>query len=104
MEESKQRSLEEAAERIFPTDPGAYIDSLTRVGFVTHINNVRKKEGFIAGAEYMAERLEDTMIEFSEWVSLNFPNQGKFLSRYKSLDDTRGFYTTKQLLEKFKRK
>jgi hypothetical protein len=53
---------------------------------------------------------ESEMIEFSEWVSLNFPNQHNYLRALQKrsqginvpAEKFRGYYTTKELLEKFK--
>lgn len=69
---------------------------------------------FIAGAKWQAERMysEADMIEFSEWVSLNFPNQHNYLralQKYNQGLDVPtehlvGYRSTKELFEKFKKK
>ena len=69
---------------------------------------------FIAGAKWQAERMysEADMIEFSEWVSINFPNQHNYLralQKYnQGLDVPKehlvGYRSTKELFEKFKKK
>jgi hypothetical protein len=52
----------------------------------------------------MSDRLEqiadDFAIGFAEWVTINYPNQRKFLLKQGNL---KGFYTTKELLEIFKK-
>jgi len=53
----KQETLEEAAEKAFPTDPGVPIDSLNKLELIKYLNNAKKKEGFIAGAKWQAERM-----------------------------------------------
>jgi hypothetical protein len=61
--------------------------------------NLCKTDNWIAGAKWQAERMysAEDMIEFSEWVALRYPNQRKFLT----LSDKKGFYTTKELLDKW---
>lgn len=70
--------------------------------------------GFVNGAKYQAEKMysEEDMIEFSEWVSINFPNQHNYLralQKYnQGLDVPKehlvGYRSTKELFEKFKKK
>ena len=76
-----------------------------------HVND---EKSFIAGAKWMQERMysEEDMIKFSEWVSLNFPNQHNYLralQKYnQGLDVPKekliGYYSTKELFEQFKKK
>jgi len=55
---------------------------------------------------------EEDMIEFNEWVSLNFPNQHNYLRAlqkhnqglYVPKEKLVGYYSTKELLEQFKKK
>ena len=91
-EEPKKETLEEAAYRL-----SAEKFEPKHIGFML---------GVIEGAKWQAERMysEEDMLAFSEFISLNFPNQNKFLQKIKPFDDTNGFYTTKELLEKFKKK
>ena len=91
-EEPKKETLEEAAE----------------------CKSHHSEEDFIRGAKWQAERMysEADMIEFSEWVSLNFPNQHNYLralQKYnQGLDVPKehlvGYRSTKELLEQFKKK
>jgi|LakMenE01Jun11ns_1017448.scaffolds.fasta_scaffold9891080_2 hypothetical protein len=76
---NKQETLEEAAERLSDRD-----------GFV---------DGALFGAKWQQERSysEEDMINFSEWVSIQYPNQRRFLTT----NDKIGFYTTKELLGKW---
>ena len=70
--------------------------------------------GFIAGAKWQQERSysEEEMIEFSEWVSINFPNQHDYLRAlqkhnqglYVPEEKLKGYRTTKELFEQFKKK
>ena len=72
------------------------------------------RHSFIDGAKWQAERMysEEYMIEFSEWVSLNYPNQHNYLrnlqKRNQGLDvpeeKLKGYYSTKELFEQFKNK
>ena len=76
--------------------------------------NKAVQEAVIFGAEWQAKRMysEEDMIEFNEWVSLNFPNQHNYLralQKYnQGLDVPKehlvGYCSTKELLEKFKKK
>jgi hypothetical protein len=97
VEESKQETLEEAAENwLFESDE--------------HDNQI----SFIKGAKWQAERMhsEEEMIAFCEWVSETIPTQSNYLRNLRRFnrgenippEKLRGYYTTKQLLEKFKNK
>ena len=57
------------------------------------------REGVQFGAKWQEERMysEEDMINFSEWVSIQYPNQRRFLTT----NDKRGFCTTKELLGKW---
>jgi hypothetical protein len=54
--------------------------------------------------EFVAKQIEidadDYAIEFAEWLTIKYPNQRKFLLKQ---GDLLGFYTTKELLEIFKK-
>ena len=43
--------------------------------------------GFVHGAKWQAERMysEEDMLAFSEFISLNFPNQNKFLQKINQI-------------------
>jgi hypothetical protein len=43
---------------------------------------------------------DDYAIEFAEWLTINYPNQRKFLLKQGNL---MGFYSTKKLLEIYKK-
>lgn len=102
----KQETLEEAAERLYPTTIDSYTD-----------NGLDLSEGerfiFKAGAEWQAERMytEEDMIEFSEWVNLNSPNQHNYVramqqrsqGRNVPEEKFRGYYSNKELFEQFKK-
>jgi hypothetical protein len=98
----KQETLEEAAERFYPLSKGGSM----WMPSADDCNKANKQEGFIEGAKWQQERMysEEDMINFSEWVSIQYPNQRRFLTT----NDKRGFYTTKELLgkwfEQFKKK
>jgi hypothetical protein len=81
----------------------------------TQWNNQREncKGDFLAGAKAGAKwqqeqdknkYSEEDMVQFSEWVTIMYPNQRKLLTT----SDKRGFYSTKELLikwfEQFKKK
>jgi hypothetical protein len=51
-------------------------------------------------AESIEELFDEFAIGFVEWVTINYPNQRKFLLKQGNLD---GFYTTKELLEIYKK-
>ncbi len=95
----KQETLEDAAEEYA----------------IWHDGNLPREiliKNFITGANWQAERMysEEDMIEFNEWVSLNFPNQHNYLralQKYnQGLDVPKehlvGYCSTKELLDKFK--
>ena len=104
----KQETLEEAAENY-----GWRIKKNT-FSDVIKANELADsaKHDFIEGAKWQAERMysEEDMIEFNEWVSLNFPNQHNYLralQKYnQGLDVPKehlvGYCSTKELLDKFK--
>jgi len=46
------------------------------------------------------EQADNFAIEFAEWCTINYPNQRKFLLKQGNL---KGFYTTKELLEIYKK-
>jgi hypothetical protein len=52
-------------------------------------------------AENIENLFDEYAIGFGEWVTINYPNQRKFLLKQGNLD---GFYTTKELLEIYKKK
>jgi hypothetical protein len=66
------------------------------------------------GVKWAQEKMysENNMIEFSEWVSENYPNQTNYLRNLRRFHEGKHvppekliyYYTTKQLLEKFKNK
>lgn len=76
--------------------------------------NKAVQEAVIFGAEWQAKRMysDEDMIEFNEWVILNFPNQHNYLralQKYnQGLDVPKehlvGYCSTKELLDKFKKK
>jgi hypothetical protein len=98
-EEHKQETLKDAA-----------------INYSSYNEQINKavQEAVIFGAEWQAKRMysEEDMIEFNEWVSLNFPNQHNYLralqKRSQGLDVPKehlvGYSSTKELLEKFKKK
>lgn len=98
-EEHKQETLKDAA-----------------INYSSYNEQINKavQEAVIFGAEWQAKRMysEEDMIEFNEWVSLNFPNQHNYLralqKRSQGLDVPKehlvGYYSTKELLEKFKKR
>jgi hypothetical protein len=71
------------------------------------------KDGLIDGANWQAERMysEEQMIEFSEWVSINFANQHNYLRALQKPNQGlnvpeekfQGYRTTKELFEIFKK-
>ncbi len=71
------------------------------------------KISFIEGAKCQAQRMysEEYMIDFSEWVSLNFRNQHNYLRNLQKsrqgldvpVDNLRGYFSTKELFELYKR-
>lgn len=85
----KQETLEEAAKNITKK----------------YINEREKQTAyleFIEGAKWQQEQdknkfSEEDMINFSEWVTIMYPNQRKLLTT----SDKKGFYTTKELLAKW---
>lgn len=87
-------TLEEAAEKLFPD------------------SNIQKRI-FIKGAKWQQDRMysEKDMIDFSEWVSLNFPNQHNYLRNLQKrsqgidvpVEKFQGYRTTKELFEQFKK-
>lgn len=97
LEEAKQETLKDAAIKY-----SSYNEQI----------NKAVQEAVIFGAEWQARRMysEEDMIAFSEWVSLNFPNQHNYLralQRYnRGLDVPKehlvGYRSTKELLEQFK--
>ncbi len=91
----KQETLEEAALRLYPkiiTDPYNPSEDLLE----------EERDIFVNGAKWQSERMysEEDMINFSEWVSIQYPNQRRFLTT----NDKIGFYTTKELLGKWFKK
>lgn len=66
---------------------------------------------FKAGAEWQRNKMEEEMIKFSEFVSENYPNQTNYLRNLRRFNRGEkippkkliGYYTTKELLEKFKK-
>ena len=67
-----------------------------RQNLTGHLSN-EKTEVDITIAEKIAEEFA---IGFAEWSTINYPNQRKFLLKQ---GDSRGFYTTKELLEIYKK-
>lgn len=94
-----KETLEEAAEN--------YFKEKELSGYTYEV-----KDGFLAGANWQADRMysEEDMIEFSEWVNLNSPNQHNYVraiqKRYHGIyvpeEKLKGYYSTKELFEKFK--
>ena len=82
---NKQETLEEAAE--------SYVKDSS------HELYQLRKQCFMDGAKWQQKRMysEEDMINFSEWVSIQYPNQRRFLTT----NDKIGFYTTKELLGKW---
>jgi hypothetical protein len=84
--------------------------------------NIGNKDGtaqfdFIKGAKWQQEQgknkySEEDMVDFSEWVSLNFPNQHNYLrnlQKYRQgldvpAEKLKGYYSTKELFEQYKNK
>ena len=68
---------------------------------------------FVAGANWQKETMynEQQMIEFSDWVCLNYPNQHNYLralQRYNQghrvpVEKFKGYRTTQELFEQFKK-
>ncbi len=70
------------------------------------LNFVREKDFFgdseeIKNAKQCALIAEEFAIGFADWVIINYPNQKRFLLKK---GDIKGFYTTKELLEIYKKK
>lgn len=98
-EEAKQETLKDVA-----------------INYSSYNEQINKavQEAVIFGAEWQAKRMysEEDMIEFNEWVSLNFPNQHNYLralqKRNQGLDVPKehlvGYCSTKELFDKFKKK
>jgi hypothetical protein len=81
VDQPKQERVEEAAERLCP--------------------NSSWKHGFIAGANYQAERMYSESIEFAEWIRIK-DFQTAFKNNWIGLDMK--YYTTEELFEQFKKK
>jgi hypothetical protein len=88
------------------------LDDAAKKKYGTSIYDFEQVDAFIAGAKWQAERMysEEDMIEFNEWVSLNFPNQHNYLRALQKYnqgldvpkDHLVGYCSTKELLDKFK--
>jgi hypothetical protein len=74
-------------------------------------------QSFKLGAKWQQEQdknkySEEDMIDFSEWVSLNFRNQHNYLRNLQKsrqgldvpVDKLRGYFSTKELFELYKNK
>jgi hypothetical protein len=97
----KQETLEEAAERLYPTDPGVPIENLNKLQLIKHLNNARKKGGFIEGANWQAERMYSDSIQFGTWLlSQDITSRGEGVY----VDDKSNLLTVKDLFEQFKKK
>jgi hypothetical protein len=96
-EKLKQETLEEAAEKYVEDFDLSFYDTVEEIP----VKELGKKD-FIEGAKWQSERMysEEDMINFSEWVSIQYPNQRRFLTT----NDKIGFYTTKELLGKWFKK
>lgn len=82
--ESKQETIEEAAERYIAED-----------------NNNRYYNDFIAGAKWQQEKMYSEAIEFAEWIRIkDFQTASK--DNWIGLDMK--YYTTEELFEQFKNK
>ena len=93
----KQETLEEVAREFYSDE-----------------NQLMERIAFRRGYTECKERMysEEDMIEFNEWVSLNFPNQHNYLRAlqkhnqglYVPKEKLVGYYSTKELFEQFKKK
>lgn len=101
VDDKKQETLEEAAERLYPTDPGVSIDSLNKLQLKYYLDNVGKKEAFIEGAKWQAERMYSDSIQFGTWLlSQDITSRGEGLY----IDDKGNLLTVKDLFEQFKKR
>jgi hypothetical protein len=74
VEEPKQETLEEAAERIYREYPNNPLDK-PDWRYNRDVNCFKKRKAFIAGAEWAAEKMysEEDMKQFAEWlIKVNF--------------------------------
>ena len=85
----KQETIEEAAE------------NYTKDGTKHYMEKTNVELGFIAGANYQAERMYSEVIEFAEWIRIkDFQTTSK--DNWIGLDMK--YYTTQELFEQFKKK
>jgi len=59
-----------------------------------------KPHWYKVDAESCEKIADDFAIGFAEWLTISYPNQRKFLLKQGNL---RGFYSTKELLEIYKK-
>jgi hypothetical protein len=97
-DEPKQETLEEAAERVFPTDPSVPIENLNKLQLIKHLNNARKKEGFIKGGKHVAERM------YSEKDLRQAFRDGQSNMHYSDNFGLDSSLTEQQWFEQFKKK
>jgi hypothetical protein len=91
----KQETLEEAAERLYPTT----IDSFTDTGIDI---SATERIIFIEGAKWQQERMYSEALQFAEWCNdMGYIQVAN--SFWKSLSDEKG-KTTKELFKHFKKK
>ena len=64
------------------------------------INDIPNEEWGLRNANKCVEIADDLAIGFAEWITINYPNQKQLLLKQGNL---MGFYTTKELLEIYKK-